>query len=103
LDENVSAEDIVEEITELTNPGLFDQNKNKRAKPSAKKPVKRPSEEPGKPQGKTYTVDEEGEEVAQSHTGGKNVEGGDAGGVQVISSSDDEAQGKEKSGEGEKK
>jgi len=97
LDENVSAEDIVEEITELTNPGLFDQSKNKRAKPSAnKKPVKKPSEEPAKPTGKAYAVNEEGEAQAQT---GKNVEGGDAGGVQVISSSDDEAQGKEKGSE----
>ncbi len=97
LDENVSAEDIVEEITELTNPGLFDQSKNKRAKPSTnKKPVKKPSEEPAKPAGgKTYAVNEEGE--AQAHTG-KNLEG-DAGGVQVISSSDDEAQGKDKGSE----
>ena len=96
LDETVSAEDIVEEITELTNPGLFDQSKNKRAKPSVnKKPVKRPSEEPAKPTGKAYTVNEEGE--AQAHTV-KSVEG-DASGVQVISSSDDEAQGKEKSSE----
>jgi len=96
LDENVSAEDIVEEITELTNPGLFDQNKNKRAKPSGKKPVKKPSEEPGKPgtQGKAYAVEEEGE--AQSHTGNKNAEG-EAGGVQVILSSDEEGKaGEEK-------
>jgi len=93
LDENVSAEDIVEEITELTNPGLFDQNKNRKAKPSAKKPVKKPSEEPGKPgtQGKAYAIDEEGE--VQSHTGGKNE--GEAGGVQVILSSDEEGKGEE--------
>jgi len=92
---NFSAEDIVEEITELTSSNS-DPNKAKRNKQNPKKPVKIPSEEPvqQKPSPllapKVYAVSEENEAVAQHHNEKNENEeqktGDNGEGIQVISS-----------------
>jgi len=89
IDESVNAEDMVEEITELTGSG-FDANKTKRGKPAnIKKPVKKPSEEQQKPSPhiapKVFAMNEE-HDSGQTHAEPKSAGQGDGKGIQVISS-----------------
>ena len=104
---NLNVEDIVEEITELTNPNNSDQEKGKKkVKPNRKIPGKKPDEQPKAPNinlltQKPFAVNEESEASVQTHNNRPETKAPEKQEVQFISS--DEGQTKMQDESAEKK
>ena len=106
---NMNVEDIVEEITELTNPNNSDQEKGKKKiKPNRRIPGKKPDEQPKAPNvnlltQKPFAINEESEASVQIHNNRPETKAPQAAAekqeVQFISSDEGQTEMKDESAE----